>query len=160
MALEHELGYTEPIRNHLQRSLLAIVLTGSQLAKEADRLLRPFGLTEAQFNVLMLLKYQADENGSLNQTRLGRMLLVNRSNVTGLVDRMEEAGWVQRTAESGDRRVKLIGLTARGRKLVERAEEAYFQSIDRLMDGIPRAELERMESILELLRSRTQQRQA
>jgi len=88
------------------------------------------------------------------------MLLVNRSNVTGLVDRMEEAGWVQRTAESGDRRVKLIGLTARGRKLVERAEEAYFQSIDRLMDGIPRAELERMESILELLRSRTQQRQA
>ena len=135
MDLQQELGLPNPIQNPQHETLMGIVLTGAILTKEGDRLLSAFGLTDSQFNVLMLLRYQT-EDGQLNQTQLGRMLLVNRSNVTGLVDRMEKAGWVQRVAKSGDRRVKQIKLTPPGRRLVERAEKSYFQRIDEVFGVI------------------------
>ena len=90
MSLQDELGLENSIKNRAHEALLNVVLTGTLLVKEGDRVLRPFGLTDAQFNVLMLLKYQSD-HGEMNQTSLGNMLLVNRSNVTGLIDRLEQA---------------------------------------------------------------------
>jgi DNA-binding MarR family transcriptional regulator len=121
------------------------------MTKEGDRLLRPLGLTDAQFNILMLLKYQS-ESGRINQTQLGQMLLVNRSNVTGLVDRMEQAGWVERTAESGDRRVKMVQLTPSGRKLLERAEKAYYLRVDEIMGGLSANEVRQLCRLLERIR--------
>ena len=132
MSLEHELGLPNPLKNRPQEALLNVVLTGTLLAKEGDRLLRPLGLTDAQLNILMLLKYQSD-GGKLNQTRLGRMLLVNRANVTGLVDRMEQAGWVERTPDAEDRRVKQVRLTAAGRRVLERAGKVYFARVEEVM---------------------------
>lgn len=153
MALKEELGFVNPIRDAAHEAVLNVVLTGEMLAKEATRLLRPFGLTEAQLNVLMLLKYQSD-GGGLSQTRLGRMLLVNRSNVTGLIDRMEEAGWVKRSAETGDRRVKRVKLTPAGRRILGRAEKVYMARIREVMAGLPDDGCAALCRILEKVRSR------
>ena len=135
MVLQSELDLLHPVENLGHEAALSIVLTGELLAKEADRILKPYKLTQAQFNVLMLLRYQS-EKGELNQTRLGRMLLVNRSNVTGLVDRMERDGWVQRVPESEDRRVKKVRLTDSGRKLCEKSAKAYMARIDEIVGAL------------------------
>jgi DNA-binding MarR family transcriptional regulator len=151
MSIQQELGLLRPIEIPGHEALINTVLTGSMMTKEGDRLLRPLGLTDAQFNILMLLKYQS-ESGRINQTQLGQMLLVNRSNVTGLVDRMEQAGWVERTAESGDRRVKMVQLTPSGRKLLERAEKAYYLRVDEIMGGLSANEVRQLCRLLERIR--------
>ncbi len=135
MGLQDELGFIGPIKNHAHNALLNLVLTGQMLMKEGQRVLRPFGLTDSQFNVLMLLKHQS-KNGELNQTSLGNMLLVNRANVTGLIDRMEEAGWVKRTAQAGDRRVNLVRITNTGRRLLERAEKVYYPRVEEIISAL------------------------
>ena len=135
-----------------QEAIINVVLTGAMLTKEGDRLFRPLGLTDAQFNILILLKHQS-EGGRINQTQLGQMLLVNRSNVTGLVDRMEQAGWVERTAEAGDRRVKMVQLTAAGRKLLERAEKVYEQRIEELTSVLSNNEVRTICRLLERVRT-------
>jgi DNA-binding MarR family transcriptional regulator len=151
MSLQTELGLREPIRDVAHEALISMVLTGSLLVKEGDRLLRPFALTDSQFNVLMLLKYQT-RDGAMSQTQLGRMLLVNRSNVTGLVDRMEQSGWVERGGEPGDRRVKQVRLTAAGRRQVDRAEKAYKQRRAELMKSLSDADLRQLCRTLEKVR--------
>ena len=156
MSFQQELDLPYPIRNHRHEAVLGIVLTGALLAKEGDRLLRPMGLTDSQFNVLMLLRYQT-EGGAISQTQLGRMLLVNRSNVTGLIDRMEESGWVRRIPESGDRRIKLVELTANGRRLLNRVQKVYFEAISRTMSDLTRQDLARLGQMLQLLRQRIYQ---
>lgn len=132
MGLQEELGFSRPIEHSMHEAVLNVVVTGEILAKEAGRVLRPFGLTQAQYNVLSLLRYQSDD-GRLNQTRLGQMLVVNRSNVTGLIDRMEEAGWVRRTDRAGDRRVKEVEMTNAGRRTQEQAEAAYHARLAEVM---------------------------
>jgi len=153
MSLQKELGLPNPITHPGHETVMSLVLTGEILAKEGDRLLRAFSLTDSQFNILMLLKYQV-EGGEINQTQLGRMLLVNRSNVTGLIDRMEKAGWVERSSEAGDRRVKRIKLTAVGRRLVERAEKVYFAEIEKIMAALTPDEARRLCAFTERLRER------
>ncbi len=132
MSLRDELGFPNPIEHAAHEALMSLVLTGTLLAKEGDGVLRPFRLTASQFNVLMTLAYQSAD-GQLSQTQLGRMLLVNRANVTGLVDRMERAGWVARGSHGGDRRVNLVRITAEGRKLLKRAEKAYLARVEEVM---------------------------
>ncbi len=100
--------------------------TASTLVRESRRLFRPHGLTAAQFNVLNIL---AGAPEGLSQTELGGILVVDRSNVTGLIDRMERAGWVRRADVPGDRRSYRVRLTAGGRRLWERAQADYDRAV-------------------------------
>ncbi|MBZ0256286.1 MarR family transcriptional regulator [bacterium] len=151
MSLKEELRFTHPIEGHAHEAILNILYTGKLIEKEAYRLLRPLGLTDSQFNVMMLLKYQT-EGGESDQTRLGDMLLVNRSNMTGLVDRMEQAGWVERFADATDRRVNRVRLTKAGNDLLEKAEVLYNQSIENIMQHVSDDESKRLCRSLERVR--------
>ena len=68
----------------------------------------------AQFDVLAQL---SRNNRGTTLAELSRHLLVTAGNVTGLIDRMEEAGFVKRTPDPEDRRSTRVLLTGKGKKL-------------------------------------------
>lgn len=151
MTLREELGFPNPVKSPSHEALLGLVVTATLLTKEGDRVLRPLGLSDSQFNVLALLRFQS-EDGSLDQTTLGRMLVVNRSNVTGLVDRMEKAGWVVRASDGNDRRVKRVCLTPEGRRLAESADRKYMARVHAVMGALSEKERETLAKVLEKVR--------
>lgn len=113
--------------------IVAVLSTADALLRESQRLFRPLGLTGAQFNVLNLL---SDAHDGLSQRELGDRLLVDRSNVTGLLDRMEKAGWVQRQDHPDDRRVYLVTLTSAGQALWWKAHAQYLQVVAQVAAGL------------------------
>lgn len=151
MGIKDEMGFPKPIKNKGHETLLNIYVTATLLIKETQQFLRPFGLTDAQFDVLMMLATQS-EDGTLNQTELSTMLLVNRSNITGLIDRMEQAGWVQRLSEAGDRRINRIGMTESGQALLNSAKEVYFRRVDEITSVLAEREETSLCEILERIR--------
>jgi len=153
MGLQDELGFIKPIENKANEAVLNIILTGTLLAKEGQRIFRPLGLTLAQFNVLMMLKSQSVD-GRINQTTLGKMMLVNRSNITGLIDRMEEAGLVRRTDDPEDRRVYYVEMTDAGSRVLENARKVYFSRIEEIMSVLSANEREFLSSMLESVRKK------
>ncbi len=84
-----------------------------------DALLRPFGLTFARYEALVLLTFSS--RGSLPLGKMGERLQVHPTSVTSIVDRLESAGLVVRRRHPDDGRAVLAGITKRGRTLVERA---------------------------------------
>jgi MarR family 2-MHQ and catechol resistance regulon transcriptional repressor len=70
--------------------IAAVMATADAFLRESQRLFRPYGLTGAQYNVLNVLEGAAQ---GMSQRELSEVLVVDRSNVTGLLDRMEKAGW-------------------------------------------------------------------
>src|SRR5688500_15343860 len=86
----------------------AVMATANVFLRESQRLFRPHGLTAAQYNVLNVLAPRVD---GMSQRELSDLLVVDRSNVTGLLDRMEKARWVQRSDDLKDRRVYRVTLT-------------------------------------------------
>jgi DNA-binding MarR family transcriptional regulator len=152
MALNGELGFLRPISTRAHEAVLNIFVTANLLGKEADRVLQPVGLTQAQFDVLMLLEYQTAD-GSADQTTLGKMLVVNRSNVTGLVDRMERDGLVRRVADPTDRRLKRVRMTSAGARLLEKAEQTYAARTREVVAGLTATDLATLCRLLETVRT-------
>lgn len=91
-------------------------------------------LSPSQFNVLNLAHARAR---GLTQSDLSRELLMHRSNVTGLVDRLEARGLVCRLDLEGDRRAHRVVLTPAGRDLVERILPEYHAAAEAVWDPIP-----------------------
>ncbi len=86
---------------------------------QADVVLRPFGLTFARYEVVMLLSFST--KGSLPLGKIGERLQVNPASVTNAVDRLEAQGLVVRRPNPRDGRGTLAAITAKGRKLAARA---------------------------------------
>ena len=78
--------------------------------------MEPFGLTHAEFSILMLVA----DNGDVNQKQLGQALDISPPNMAVTLDRMVERGWVERVRSTRDRRAQQIHLTPAGRELAER----------------------------------------
>lgn len=111
----------------------AVLTTADLFLREGQRLFRPHGVTAAQFNVLSAL---AGEREGMSQRELGDLLVVDRSNVTGLIDRMEKAGWVRRADDPADRRVYRVKLTPAGRSLWEKVSPAYEAVVMQVVAGL------------------------
>lgn len=153
MSLSCELKFKSPIEILEHEAVLNIYYTASKIKKRADKFFAGFGLTDVQFNILMLLANQAGQSGGLTQAQIGEMMLVNRANVTALVDRMEKAALVERAASANDRRSNLIKMTGKGKRLFDKVEPLYYKEIEQLMAGINAAEQKKINSILERIRA-------
>jgi len=153
VSLEKELGFSRPIELLAHEALLNIYYTASCLKKRADAFLRSFGLTDVQFNALMLLAHQSGKEGGLSQARLSEMMLVNRANITSLVDRMEKAGLVVRTDATGDRRKNIVKLTEHANKLLAQVEPLYAAQVRQIMAVFTESERKGLISMMETIRS-------
>ena len=80
-----------------------------------------FGITGAQWAVLRALQRAKNEGlDGLRPSSLGERLLVKKPSVTGVVERLRQAGWVATKEGEEDHRSKKIMLTAEGRRLMRR----------------------------------------
>jgi DNA-binding MarR family transcriptional regulator len=86
-----------------------------------DGMLRPFRLTFARYEALVLLSFT--RNGSLPLGKMGERLMVHPTSVTNTVNRLESQGLVRRVAHPTDRRTTLAEITPEGRRLVEKATD-------------------------------------
>jgi MarR family transcriptional regulator, organic hydroperoxide resistance regulator len=105
--------------------------------------LRTLGLSIPQFDLLSTLT----EQEGLSQQELAQRLYVTKGNVSGLLDRMVEAGLVERRATPDDRRSNALHLTPKGRSLAERgiaAQKAYVGRTLGTLDPRDLADLERL----------------
>ena len=121
-----------------REALVSIIKTSSMLLRLSDRFFAPFETSDIQFNILMILKNSVQEG--ISQQKLSEKLVVTKSNVVGLVDRMERQGLVERKAHPTDRRFNQIVITQKGRELVEKVEIHYYKEVDRMMAGLSESE--------------------
>lgn len=92
------------------------------LLARVDKVLSPFELTFARYEVLMLLEFS--RAGAMPLGKIGSRLQVHPTSVTNAVDRLEKAGFVRRAPHPSDGRATLAELTAEGRAVIRKATKA------------------------------------
>ncbi len=131
----------EGIEQSVYRSLTGIFL---QLDDYDRRFFAEHGLSTRQFWALQHL----DEQIGRSMVELSRLLFTDKSNVTGIVDRLEAAGLVARTPAPHDRRVILITLTPEGRR---QRDFVHAQHITRIRDVLGSIGEGHLHTLLDLL---------
>ncbi|ADB35207.1 transcriptional regulator, MarR family [Kribbella flavida DSM 17836] len=93
---------------------------------------RPLGLTPQQAHLLCVLLA-----GPLGMTELSRIMSIERSSLTSMVDRLERRSLVERLPDPADRRACRIALTGPGTELADQAHSAYTDRIAELTGNLP-----------------------
>lgn len=102
--------------------LVSLIRAYSVAVRSVELVLRPLGLNLSRYEVLLLLSFT--RAGCLPTMKLRDLLMVHGSSVTYLVDRLEDAGFVERRPDPTDGRVSLVYVTDAGRSLIEQASHA------------------------------------
>jgi DNA-binding MarR family transcriptional regulator len=128
--LAREISLNRPFANLREAALLSLVWTYQGLEQAGRAFFPRFGITEAQFNVLMILD---DYRGrSFRQHELAEILVVNRASAGSVLERMERDGWIARTADPQDRRAMRIAMTRAGKAKLEEVRGPYYQLMSRI----------------------------
>ena len=106
--------------------------------------LKALGLSIPQFDVVSTLT----EREGLTQQELAERLYVTKGNVSGLVDRLVEAGLVERRASPGDRRSHALHLTRAGRRLAERGIAVQADFVRQTLGRLPAPDLAALERLV------------
>src|SRR5918994_305978 len=112
--------------------------------------LKELGLSIPQFDLLSTL---TEREGS-SQQELAERLYVTKGNVSGLLDRMVEAGLVERRAIPGNRRSNALHLTPKGRDLANQGIAAQRSYVMRTLGTLPRQDLVELERLVLAWRDR------
>ncbi|OLT33377.1 hypothetical protein BJF79_34905 [Actinomadura sp. CNU-125] len=89
--------------------------------------------------------------GPLGMTGLSRLMNLERSTMTGLVDRVAKRGLVARTADPADRRAYLVALTPEGSDLAGRAHGDVVARLDAMTARLARDDRDRLSAVVTLL---------
>ena len=106
------------------------------LRRSFERRVLVYGLTSAQWRLLAHVL----RHGAIAQARLADLLEIEAISVSRLVDRMEQAGWVERHPAAGDRRVKMISASPRALAVHELTSIAHAVYAEALADLAPQAQ--------------------
>src|SRR4051812_16506191 len=115
-----------------------------RIMRRLDHALDGHGLSMSQFEVLAHLHF----DGSLTQNELAQRLLVTKGNVCGLIDRMEAAVLVERTADPADRRANRLLLTHRGATALADALPPHLALVKEMMGALKVGELRTLHDLL------------
>lgn len=142
---ERHVGEAAPMR--LATSIMRVQQV---VIAELDAAVRPFGITFARYEVLMLLWFS--RSGSLPLNLIGERLMVHPTSVTNAIDRLEAQNLVTRTADPDDRRRVLAALTGKGADVLERATKELM-SIDFAVGALSETEQQHAYDLLRSLRA-------
>jgi DNA-binding MarR family transcriptional regulator len=105
----------------------------------SERLVRQ-GVSMGHLHLMSML----DRHGELTMSRIAELLDVSDSNATGLIDRMEERGFVERLRRPDDRRVVLVRVSERGRQILTDIEVVRDDLMRRVLARLDDGQLDRL----------------
>ncbi|MGI5118680.1 MarR family winged helix-turn-helix transcriptional regulator [Marinactinospora thermotolerans] len=119
------------------------------LIGQLDATLKPYGLTFARYEALVLLTFSS--TGALPLGKIGERLMVHPTSVTNTIDRLERQGFVRRRPNPSDGRGTLAEITDEGREVVEHATRDLL-AMDFGLDCYSAEELQELHVALRKLR--------
>ncbi len=145
-ALLNRDGYPECRKDALKLWVVLARCFNTFAQNEAHHL-KEFDLTPPQFGVLETLAHL----GPMKMCEIGTKLLMSGANVTGVVDRLEKKGLVQRVMDAEDRRMFLIHLTDEGSKLITKFFPRHAEQIEAFTGVLSTKEQRQLTALLKKL---------
>jgi MarR family 2-MHQ and catechol resistance regulon transcriptional repressor len=147
--LQNELKKKRPFELPEQEAILNLLRTNDQFQNRFGKLFREFGITSSQYNVLRILRGEGKPLPCLEISE--RMIQVVPA-MTGLLDRLEAQGLIQRERCTEDRRVVYVDLTPKAKQLLTSMEKPVTSLHSALMGHLTVAELKELSRLLEKAR--------
>ena len=152
LRLVGEISLNRPFTGLPEAAFLSLVWSWQRLEQAGRAFFPQFGITDTQFNVLMILD---DYRGkAFRQNELADILVVNRATAGGVIERLERSGWIERAPDPTDRRAMRVSITRAGKAQLEEVRAPYYQLLGSLFEGEGERDLKGLIHFCDRLRTR------
>lgn len=134
-----------------QEAFLNLWRTYDRLRLLEDELFSQFHLTAQQYNLLRLLR--AEHPQPSPTLSLAARLVSRAPDITRMLDKLEERGWIARERPADNRRLVLVRITQSGLALLKRLDRPVRECHDRQLGHLALPDLERLITLLERARA-------
>ncbi|KAB7780622.1 Transcriptional repressor MprA [Xanthomonas sacchari] len=152
-ATEQRLDVTARKHPHFPRQAALVLRLIKLLHKlsldQSNEVLRPYGLSYAEYNVLMMI--DASPDGILNPSQLSDAAGEKSANITRLTSQLVDKGLIQRMPSAEDRRMLLLRLTEAGERLIEALIPDLSVQLDTYVRHLDPAALAQLQALLKTL---------
>jgi DNA-binding MarR family transcriptional regulator len=114
--------------------LLAMLLVQNSLERRSEAFFQPFGLTASKFNILNLLSMK---NGQMDQSELVGQLLVGKSSISIVLNRMVRDNLIRRKPHPNDRRQVVLVITKKGNEIWSKVAPDYEANAREVFGKVP-----------------------
>lgn len=149
-SLQSELKKRGPFDSVEQEAMLALMRTTDLLENRLARLLREYGLTLTQYNVLRILRGEGKPLPCLEVAQ--RMIQVAPA-ITRVVDQLLSLKLITKTQSASDRRIFEVELTSTAFNLLKKLDQPVLDLHALLLSGVAKSDLRSMIRTLEIVRS-------
>lgn len=144
--LQREIKQRRPFRRLEEEAYLTVMKTADAFDQAAARVLKPYGISQTQYNVLRILR--GAEPQGLTCREMGERMITRDPDITRLLDRLEARELIARRRADEDRRVVKARVTEAGLALLAKLDQPVD---DFLRDLLSRLGAARLRSLIELL---------
>jgi len=148
--LQAELKQNLPFTSREQEAYLSLLRTADALQAQVEARLKDFGLTGTQYNALRILRGAGPEG--LPCREIGERMITRDPDITRLLNRLENRGFVERTRARHDRRVIYGKITAAGLKLLREMDGPVEKHGRDMLRDVGQEKLKQLIELLELVR--------
>jgi DNA-binding MarR family transcriptional regulator len=151
MKLREEIKQSKPFESREEEAYLNLQRTAEHLRRRAADVLKRSKLSATQYNVLRILR-GAGRPG-LPCSEIGARMVTHDSDITRLLDRLEQKGLIERERNADDRRVVVARVTRKALDLLAQLDAPVRESSKKLMAGLSAQDLDSLNATLERLRA-------
>ncbi len=148
--LQDDLKQRQPFAGPEEEAYLNLVRTTDFLNREVAAVLKPHQLSEAQYNVLRILRGAGEAGHACSE--IASRLVTRDPDVTRLLDKLEARELLARSREHADRRVVTTRITAQGLALLKTLDRPMREAVERMLAHLPARQLRALTNLLELAR--------
>jgi DNA-binding MarR family transcriptional regulator len=105
------------------------------------------GITSPQLGILKLLHVL----GPVSQITLGQDMGIDKASMVKFIDGLEKKKWVQRIVDAKDRRIKLVGVTAKGADALKKLTVLHLKVAKEFLSPLNKSEQEQLQALLSRL---------
>ena len=142
---------TKPIKDPYSRVFLNVMFTGVWLQQAVGQVLKPFDITEPQYNVLRILRGQ--QGASMNLYEIQNRMIQKMSNVSRLIDKLVAKKLVTRKESKENRRRVDITITQKGLDLLDELEPHILPIFKKISSNLTKEQAKQMGDWLDIMRN-------
>lgn len=148
--IQAEIKQTKPFRSVGEEAFLSIQRTADLIGRRSAQFLKQWGVSGTQYNVLRILRGAGPQG--LRCGEIAERMITHDPDITRLLDRIQNAGWIERTRDTEDRRVVLTRISRKGLELLKQIDKPLDEFTRSISSHVAEKRLRELIDILDEVR--------
>lgn len=148
MTLEKDIKQIRPFRNPYQKAYVNVIYTSNWLSGHMKSFFTEYGITQKQFNIMRILK---GAGMAVSTSYIKERMLDKNSDVSRIVDRMNDKSWIKKSVCPEDKRLVDVELTQNGLEKLEELNN-HLKGADKFLTKLSEKEINQLNDLLDKIR--------